>query len=284
MRISDLSVIGSSPRLRGTRSRRRGLWTFSRFIPAPAGNTCAENGHSAQVPVHPRACGEHMMLKRREMMLPGSSPRLRGTPRHVGADRQPLRFIPAPAGNTGRWWRASLSETVHPRACGEHRTINENAARIPGSSPRLRGTPHGPASRDLPPRFIPAPAGNTNPLFRFRFPRRGSSPRLRGTPRRAQYRRTQRRFIPAPAGNTRPYVDLTTFGAVHPRACGEHAVKRILHEFGNGSSPRLRGTHADPRKSVAIFRFIPAPAGNTPSLSRSRPVTPVHPRACGEHL
>ena len=54
--------------------------------------------------------------------------------------------------------------------------------------------------------------------------------------------------------------------------------------FTLGSSPRLRGTRRPVRHRARADRFIPAPAGNTAFVSRSVGFTPVHPRACGEHL
>ena len=49
-----------------------------------------------------------------------------------------------------------------------------------------------------------------------------------------------------------------------------------------GSSPRLRGTALRPGLDPSPDRFIPAPAGNSPQLTRGKDHTPVHPRACGE--
>ncbi len=131
----------------------------------------------------------------------GSSPRMRGTPL-VGAGTLGLeRFIPAHAGNTSLWIVNSPLQSVHPRACGEHRIDPADPAETDGSSPRMRGTLC--ASRRLfgLNRFIPAHAGNTwggawQDTRRSVHPRAcgehphcrtippwlgGSSPRMRGT-------------------------------------------------------------------------------------------------------
>ena len=50
---------GSSPRVRGTRSRRLARPTPSRFIPACAGNTAIRSAWCSTAAVHPRVCGEH---------------------------------------------------------------------------------------------------------------------------------------------------------------------------------------------------------------------------------
>ncbi len=70
---------GSSPRLRGTRSRRGGAQRHVRFIPAPAGNAFIKLTGTPEVAVHPRACGERCGLAIDHFNGVGSSPRLRGT-------------------------------------------------------------------------------------------------------------------------------------------------------------------------------------------------------------
>ena len=192
--------------------------------------------------VHPRACGEHIVGTVMGGCEVGSSPRLRGTPVPGEPIPKPRRFIPAPAGNT--MCRACLANaaTVHPRACGEHGDVVYADLHGIGSSPRLRGTPGNGWSQVTLPRFIPAPAGNTqsiacpngNPPVHPRAcgehvsnkasaaPATGSSPRLRGTPFMAPSLTAHWRFIPAPAGNTARLASLAAGKPVHPRACGEH--------------------------------------------------------------
>ena len=94
--------IGSSPRLRGPLGEQTSAMLVVRFIPAPAGNTKTRCSMTASQPVHPRACGEHIAARRMAAGCGGSSPRLRGTPPLPAAGTRPLRFIPAPAGNTDR--------------------------------------------------------------------------------------------------------------------------------------------------------------------------------------
>jgi len=109
--------------------------------------------------------GEHILTLDTYSCRVGSSPRGRGT--RVGSLRQRSddRFIPAWAGNTRNTPDpriAGLLPAVHPRVGGEHGSQPIVERVQPGSSPRGRGTqkikcPHG-----LPPRFIPAWAGNTS--------------------------------------------------------------------------------------------------------------------------
>ena len=71
---------------------------------------------------------------------------------------------------------------------------------------------------------------------------------------------------------------------VHPRACGEHFEVVDAHTPEDGSSPRLRGTCCWSTCALWPTRFIPAPAGNIFHQRLYLPCSPVHPRACGEHL
>ena len=73
------------------------------------------------------------------------------------------------------------------------------------------------------------------------------------------------------------------FITVHPRACGEHASFTSPLTSFSGSSPRLRGTQPADDAELSFGRFIPAPAGNTASITWRTRLTAVHPRACGEH-
>ena len=92
-------IVGSSPRLRGTRSQACRRTCRRRFIPAPAGNARQVGRKGCLRAVHPRACGERVLNAASSAARSGSSPRLRGTlaPEVVG--QLPHRFIPAPAGN-----------------------------------------------------------------------------------------------------------------------------------------------------------------------------------------
>ena len=154
-------VIGSSPRLRGTLRGGQGSGLHGRFIPAPAGNTALGGQYVRRQSVHPRACGEHEMTVPQGMTVNGSSPRLRGTRRYLHCHYILGRFIPAPAGNTPSSYLRDMTETVHPRACGEHALDLYGNDLDFGSSPRLRGTPRNIHRRRSGKRFIPAPAGNT---------------------------------------------------------------------------------------------------------------------------
>ncbi len=71
---------GSSPRMWGTRGRRRSEARGSRFIPTHVGNTRPDPGPEPPDPVHPHACGEHSSARFWASAVSGSSPRMWGTP------------------------------------------------------------------------------------------------------------------------------------------------------------------------------------------------------------
>ena len=136
--------IGSSPRVRGTRTPA-----------APPRRSAA---------VHPRVCGELSRHRCCSNGSGGSSPRVRGTRAYLG------KYLSKPA--------------VHPRVCGELPRNLHTGTTNTGSSPRVRGTPHRRHLRPPRRRFIPACAGNSRGVPGVRDELDGSSPRVRGTPGR----------------------------------------------------------------------------------------------------
>ena len=193
---------GSSPRVRGTRARRRRISASPRFIPACAGNTqqaqrdkldaarfipaCAGNtrpsiGLAARTTVHPRVCGEHQAYSGAGDTAIGSSPRVRGTRCGFALAASWSWFIPACAGNTLPADPRVSDTSVHPRVCGEH-AVDCWRAGLVAVHPRVCGEhPTG---------------GLTDRRIH------GSSPRVRGTRVTYPFGIAPSRFIPACAGNT----------------------------------------------------------------------------------
>ena len=133
-------MIGSSPRERGTHRRLIAALPGNRFIPARAGNAIHRRHRPQLAPVHPRASGERRILGSHVSLGSGSSPRERGTRRRRGRRAQPVRFIPARAGNAPAGPSRRPGRSVHPRASGERRWARSSALMPAGSSPRERGT------------------------------------------------------------------------------------------------------------------------------------------------
>ena len=293
---------GSSPRVRGTvQSRLRAQKAF-RFIPACAGNRNDQGRDAGHSPVHPRVCGEQSPTFQCIRLTGGSSPRVRGTGLPDITNSVYARFIPACAGNRPSLVDSLVSNTVHPRVCGEQALQGQITRAITGSSPRVRGTAGVLSCDPARSRFIPACAGNRvspslHPCITSVHPRvcgeqafgpelqvarDGSSPRVRGTAHKLLQPQQHKRFIPACAGNRPTCFELPRPPTVHPRVCGEQIVIVYSVFSTGGSSPRVRGTVEEAVRITRIKRFIPACAGNSWRVWACYATPPVHPRVCGE--
>ena len=241
--------------------------------------------------------------QRRQIVVAGSSPRMRGKLQLPPKLHHGIRFIPAHVGKTNGGGGARAGGAVHPRACGENDDAVAMLDGSDGSSPRMRGKLQEHLQLPQCQRFIPAHAGKTEALPEWQghlavhpracgenwgiwadqAPAYGSSPRMRGKPPDPAQGPAGLRFIPAHAGKTRPPETSCPRWMVHPRACGENSAPGARAEADCGSSPRMRGKrHGVPHRCRGS-RFIPAHAGKT-RRPRAAPGPPsVHPRACGEN-
>ena len=78
-RSSGRRCRGSSPRVRGSRVFGNSKVRRVGIIPAGAGLTLLQNGHSVFSRDHPRGCGAHKIRCLIRFQLKGSSPRVRGS-------------------------------------------------------------------------------------------------------------------------------------------------------------------------------------------------------------
>ena len=273
---------GSSPHTRGTLHRNVRNLVGRRFIPAYAGNASSACGQRSCSPVHPRIRGEREVLKKRVLVIDGSSPHTRGTPEPTTRLRSEVRFIPAYAGNATGGRETWSHSTVHPRIRGERANAWSHFASSRGSSPHTRGTLPAENRVNAPLRFIPAYAGNATISSLSFLHLLGSSPHTRGTLALANAIRKGDRFIPAYAGNASLFQMTSRRSSVHPRIRGERIQKVDLEALGTGSSPHTRGTRTRPDQRRARGRFIPAYAGNAEKFRRFRGGGAVHPRIRGE--
>ena len=220
--LQILTFPGSSPRMRGTQRNYCAWLNNLGIIPAYAGNTSYEDGTVELEWDHPRVCGEHLPRLRLSSMIPGSSPRMRGTLLRVYALTLVGGIIPAYAGNTSRCSVGSKGNRDHPRVCGEHLSGPMQRLKLTGSSPRMRGTPEPELTPPNSAGIIPAYAGNTrlnildcccwrdhprvcgeHQLSAFiNSLLAGSSPRMRGTLKTGAMAYGGIGIIPAYAGNT----------------------------------------------------------------------------------
>ena len=132
---------GSSPRMRGTLIMTANTTRRCGIIPAHAGNTNTYDNFACACGDHPRACGEHVIIRSFPRVMGGSSPRMRGTLGGAVLVDDLAGIIPAHAGNTRAVSRSIAASRDHPRACGEHCFRPLWRRRFLGSSPRMRGTP-----------------------------------------------------------------------------------------------------------------------------------------------
>ena len=275
---------GSSPHARGTLLYLGNSLAEYRGIPACTGNASPTAGTSWTSSVHPRIRGERGYWRISAEKSGGSSPHMRGTPRHAPVHGLHLRFIPACAGDVPHSYPIPAPAAVHPRMRGERCLLTEQFTQTNGSSPHARGTQRVCRGHHVPGRFIPACAGNAS-MDRTNWPvspvhprmcgertygvslmaaRNGSSPHVRGTLSRLPEETDEGRFIPACAGNASSPQLMTQWPPVHPRMCGERFCARELSALNTGSSPHVRGT---PMAIVVGAEF-----------------SAVHPRMCGERL
>ena len=112
---------------------------------------------------------------------------------------------------------------------------------------------------------------------------RGLSPLARGTLNNSANIAADMRFIPAGAGNTYFRTDYRRCNTVYPRWRGEHASRADLYISPRGLSPLARGTRAARWRRSLEQRFIPAGAGNTPTVRCVPLFIAVYPRWRGEH-
>ncbi len=141
LRFAVFDLLGSSPRMWGTRPMVVGRSAALRFIPTHVGNSRSSCPNDSPSSVHPHACGELWSTSNE-------------------AD-QFVRFIPTHVGNSVSALMMLLAVTVHPHACGELASARSAVAFQVGSSPRMWGTRcNGPAGT-VAYRFIPTHVGNS---------------------------------------------------------------------------------------------------------------------------
>ena len=154
--------MGSSPRVRGSRwcCSRRDM--FTGIIPAGAGLTRYHVFARNRSGDHPRGCGAHRVTSTLRRICSGSSPRVRGSLDEVPSKYREAGIIPAGAGLTAQICRVGRPAGDHPRGCGAHWIPLPASPPCRGSSPRVRGSPHGNHRRAAQDGIIPAGAGLTS--------------------------------------------------------------------------------------------------------------------------
>ena len=208
-------------------------------------------------------CGEHHLGQRRDRLVQGSSPHVRGALEAAVSAMTSLGIIPACAGST---FRASWTPSVrrdHPRMCGEHPVPTGETPQNPGSSPHVRGAPCRNRLRGICSWDHPRMCGEHRASVRGGGQQPGSSPHVRGARRGIEVGGDGRGIIPACAGSTQARPIPSPASRDHPRMCGEHGSHDRSVLVGDG--------------------IIPACAGSTSRRSARTARRWDHPRMCGEH-
>ena len=195
----------------------------------------------------------------------GLSPRVRGNRAVVSLVNQGDGSIPACAGKPFRRTKSGpWRKGVYPRVCGETACTDQDAEKLQGLSPRVRGNQIGQQDFLALRGSIPACAGK--PLARVNnvahcgvYPRvcgetaffasmlegsPGLSPRVRGNRDPPHLFADVDGSIPACAGKPKTTPRRACAGWVYPRVCGETRSERLGIATGRGLSPRVRGNRA----------------------------------------
>ncbi len=211
---------------------------------------------------HPRGCGAHFLIERKNSFGQGSSPRVRGSPGFTEDPTVASGIIPAGAGLTDKPKDVWKFKGDHPRGCGAHLPEFHGRGSRSGSSPRVRGSLGSLPRPCLLIGIIPAGAGLTHPdvqgghrgrdhprgcgAHRLRAYRRrrlpGSSPRVRGSLSMSFRMLFSLGIIPAGAGLTVCDGHFRLKIRDHPRGCGAHTRRSGKPSRRSGSSPRVRGS------------------------------------------
>ena len=230
-------------------------------------------------------CGENQAGASGQVLIRGSSPRVRGK-RYLGPALPAARgLIPACAGKTLVEGPQRPRLRAHPRVCGENSRSMRTSGTPSGSSPRVRGKRERHPVAGHRRRLIPACAGKiatpSPTLAAVRAHPRvcgengswalgstfadGSSPRVRGKYALGGDRTLDRGLIPACAGKIYSPALERIMSPAHPRVCGENSRRASSTAAGFGSSPRVRGKPERRPGGDGGGGLIPACAGKTRS-------------------
>ena len=158
--ILYISILGSSPRVRGAGGGREDQRPVPGIIPAHAGSSWTKVIVYKTDRDHPRACGEQPSQWNSSLRVTGSSPRMRGAVIAKGGHLVRRGIIPAHAGSSGARGPSVPAVRDHPRACGEQPSMPSMASLMSGSSPRMRGAAPNLVGRAVRTGIIPAHAGS----------------------------------------------------------------------------------------------------------------------------
>ncbi len=139
-RILAAQAGGRSPRVRGSRLRRRELRLLRGSIPACAGEPGRRPRSERRRRVDPRVCGGATKINNTCLRAWGRSPRVRGSLGRLPAGARGGGSIPACAGEPPVRHRGARQRRVDPRVCGGAPSARSPSPATRGRSPRVRGS------------------------------------------------------------------------------------------------------------------------------------------------
>ena len=241
--MSVVTVLGSSPHVRGAPADDDGNILADGIIPACTGSTVRPTPEAPS--------------------FVGSSPHVRGARLAVCQNRLQPGIIPACTGSTvSAFSRRFVSQ---------------------GSSPHVRGALIPVKPHQRPEGIIPACTGSTFGTTGVPYCAMGSSPHVRGARVHGNGSVVIPGIIPACTGSTGTFGFELDTGGDHPRMYGEHSTGCLCQTTRQGSSPHVRGALAALTPAQRGYGIIPACTGSTSIKSAAFRSSWDHPRMYGEH-
>ena len=130
---------GSPPRMRGKVCDLTIIRVHHGITPACAGKRHCPRSRPGRIRDHPRVCGEKPGGRLRELVYPGSPPRMRGKGLMDAELSNAVGITPACAGKSAAQSLDRLCAGDHPRVCGEKARTLIVQDEPQGSPPRVRG-------------------------------------------------------------------------------------------------------------------------------------------------
>ena len=158
-RLQAFSPAGLSPPTRGNHARLERKVAIPRSIPAHAGEPHPSGRDSWRAKVYPRPRGGTSSCRSLSFNLRGLSPPTRGNRANWHCETPNRRSIPAHAGEPAAIVARQDNVEVYPRPRGGTFTLRVWNGYTDGLSPPTRGNRHASMRLYMPPRSIPAHAG-----------------------------------------------------------------------------------------------------------------------------
>ena len=159
MIITELSGLGSSPRVWGQVALNACISPAPRIIPTRVGTRQSERYAKRRRGDHPHACGDKQLLLSRTFPTLGSSPRVWGQVKARMLMSEKNGIIPTRVGTSYSSAFNCSHQQDHPHACGDKQKDSTVSEEEVGSSPRVWGQDALVPTRHHGERIIPTRVG-----------------------------------------------------------------------------------------------------------------------------